>query len=195
MKPFSAVAPAVVALGLLGVASSAHATSITLNDGFTDNHVEVLLGLTSDTSNPTVSSNCTADGVDQWSCTEGSPIVLAGDIIRSGTTLHDTDINIWDDVVGGTISDTLSFAFTSITPTTAHGTITFDSGLGVTAFPISGSTNLIEGAPLIIPLNGDRDEGTFTLITTPVPEPTTLSLMVLGIAGAVARRRRSRSAS
>jgi hypothetical protein len=137
-------------------------------------------------------------GVNEWNCSETAPVVLSADFLRSGSALGSVNYNSWDNFIGGTISDTLSIAFSAITLTAAHATLTFQSGPGVTAFPLGPNTvNFIEGAPLVLNLSGARDGGTITFATTPVPEPATLSLTALGLAGVAVRyrRRHSRSAS
>jgi hypothetical protein len=176
-------------------APSAGATTITINDTFADNHIGLFILTTPDTTNGTVSANCVGAGVNQWNCAETGPVVINADLVRSGQSLANSYLNIWDGAIGGTLSDTLSFEASSITPTTAHMTITFASGPGLSAFAGPGTHDFIEGPPLTSSLNAGRDGGSFTLATTPVPEPATLTLTVLGLAGAAIRRRRSRSAS
>jgi hypothetical protein len=188
----------VCTLIILLFAALAHATTITIDDSFADNHVGLTVLLTPDMSNGTVSANCLPSGVNQWNCSESAPIVLNADFVRSGSPLGNVNYNAWDNFVGGAISDTFSIAFSAITPNTAHATLTFQSGPGVTAFgPAPNTVNFIEGAPLVLNLSGAQGGGTITFVTSavPVPEPATLSLMALGLAGVAARYRRRDSRS
>jgi hypothetical protein len=187
---------AVVACGFVLSAGSAHASSFTIDDSFTDNHVTLTWSIAG-LSGVALSANCTALGVGQASCLETGPIVFSGDV--SGLTdtpfpVGSARVNIWDDVVGGTISDTFAADATLVNATTIHGVFTFRSGPGVTAFPIADA-NWLESQGVFRARTGDgangRDTLDLTIITSAVPEPGSLLLLVSGLVVVAWRRRAS----
>lgn len=189
---------AVMTSGLLLLAGSAHATTITFDDTLPGNTVAVKFVPHPDVSNFAVSANCSSSGVNQWTCPEASgPVVLTFNLqIPVGEdTGADDYVNVWDDAAMTTISDTLLLAGSLVTPTLASLQFTFQSGPGVTAFlPAPGRSlaNFIEG-PNSNVVDFDLGDGaTLSVLTSPapVPEPASLLLLGTGLVGAGLRRYR-----
>jgi hypothetical protein len=131
------------------------------------------------------------------------PIVLTVDGPGGGGGGPTPNVNIWDDFVGGRLSDTLSITGTATSSTTQHGVFTFRSDVegGAALTPLAGGTNITllnvveNGLPLSGVLGGPNSLNPTTITVTSdaeVPEPAPLPLILLGSGLLVLARNRWR---
>jgi len=202
---------AVASLGavlLAGPARTATITTpsfITIADTLANDSVQVTWGGLFTSFTVTPSPNCISTGTaasGSANCSsEALPIVLTGD--GPGTSGDTINVNVWDDFVGGRLSDTLSITGTATSSTTVHGVITLlsdvEGGAALTA--LAGGTNITlrdfveNGLPISGVLGPNSSNATTLTFTSDaeVPEPASLSLLLLGSVLLVVARNRPRT--
>jgi hypothetical protein len=174
------------------LAQPVRASSITFDDTLVNNTVQV----TYNDSNFTTSSftsNCTktpgsTTTVGSANCTETSTTFTIDDNSTIGTGNHIGEVNFYE-ADGVTLSDTLlvTSADTTACPTctpTVHAVLTFQSGPGLTPFTGGMGIDLLnveEGFLSTVLGHHQTDPVTLTVITAPVPEPTSLLLLGTGV--------------
>jgi hypothetical protein len=209
-----ALAIAVPTLGIVLLAGPAHAGAIsfiTIDDTLPNDHVALTWGgaFPGAFTSFSLSSNCTAAAgtvanAGSADCLETSAGVLTltgvGTLGGGNNTIN---VNIWEDHIGGVLSDTLSIVGTQLTSDTVRGVLTFRSD--------------VEGGPALTPLLGGEGIGLFDFVETgvpltgmlgspdslnpvlitatsdaDVPEPSSMLLLGSGAVIATARRLRNR---
>lgn len=191
-------AAAVVGMTLI-TALPVRAASFIINDTLPSELVELTF---SGFSSVFLSANCTQAG-SPATCTEDSVIAFSG-FWASNQPIGKVGVNLWEDFVGGVLSDYAKITVSGDTPDVRHLSVVFqsDSELGPPLVPVSpGEVNqlfdLVEGFPPQFFLNYDNlnlqiaSDPPETL--QPIPEPASMLLFGTGLAIVCARRLRERA--